>query len=130
MASEMYQVRVQDKMFGPFSFHQLTQLRDRGQLHPMYEVSQDGIKWEPASTLPGMFQSNTPRTEVSPWDLPQQELSHSGLGIASFCLAILMDLCLVGVFVLTIVLVMQHNGQVPNDPEDEPALGAIALGLI
>jgi hypothetical protein len=55
MAGPKYYVGAADKVFGPFSLEQLTHLRDRGQLMPGHEVSEDQQSWMPATSIPGLF---------------------------------------------------------------------------
>jgi hypothetical protein len=136
MANGMYQVRVQDKVFGPFSLAQLAQLRDRGQLHPTYEVSQDGISWEPASTLPGMFAPDAtampPTDSGQSWMTVGTELKQSGLGITSFAMSILMGLLLFVGFAAAVYAVAdaERAGRMPPDPTKEPVLLVGVLGVM
>ncbi|MFL5330121.1 MAG: hypothetical protein ACJ8C4_14565 [Gemmataceae bacterium] len=138
MANGMYQVRVQDKVFGPFSLAQLAQLRDRGQLHPTYEVSQDGISWEPASMLPGMFAPDAPGTarptsvDPSQWMMVGGEKKHSGLGITSFVMAMLMGVMFVACFCGAVYAVREAErvGRSLPDPSKDPVLLMAVLGIM
>ena len=55
MSETRLYVRIRGRVIGPFNFHQLKSLRDRGQFRRFHEVSQDGVHWAPASSLPELF---------------------------------------------------------------------------
>ncbi|MFL5330120.1 MAG: GYF domain-containing protein [Gemmataceae bacterium] len=84
-----YYVGTGEKVFGPFSLEQLTHLRDRGQLMPGHEVSEDQQSWMPATSIPGLFPPDAvgspPRkptsAEPKQWEVVE-EYPRTGMPVA------------------------------------------------
>jgi hypothetical protein len=55
IGSGEWYVRTRGRVLGPFNRSQLATMRDRGQLTPDLEVSQDRRSWIKAAELPGIF---------------------------------------------------------------------------
>ncbi len=71
----MYHVGRNGQQTGPFSFEQLKAMAANGELLPTDLVWKEGMAgWEPASTLPGVFESGTvapaPTYEAAPATQP------------------------------------------------------------
>jgi hypothetical protein len=65
--SDSYYVRVRRKVSGPMSIDKLKELASKGQLSRAHELSTDSKNWEPAGTMPEIFQrrkSDPPETPI------------------------------------------------------------------
>lgn len=86
MRQSHFYIRVQSKVTGPFSMEQVQLLHQKGRLGPHYEVSEDGRRWQPASShaaIAGLFgapaasASGRPATSAHPHaSYPQQAAAY------------------------------------------------------
>lgn len=53
--SDHYYVRIRGRVAGPYDLSQLKDLKDRGQLSPIHEVSEDRVAWRPVRECDVLF---------------------------------------------------------------------------
>ncbi len=61
MAERYWFIRARGRVLGPFTMAQLDAMRARGQFTRFYEISEDRLNWESASTLTHLFASPDPQ---------------------------------------------------------------------
>jgi hypothetical protein len=63
-----YYIRIRGKTFGPFDENQLKEMRVKGKLGQLTEVSENKINWQSISELTSLFQPLSTSSEITSSD--------------------------------------------------------------
>ncbi len=124
---------------GPFTYEQVRQMAASSVLSPHDLVFNEGAsQWVEAVTVPGLFPVAVPRPSLPPYGVAESEsrqapgaTTHSGLGIASFVIALAVGLLsLVVVVAAGILEAKTPEGMGENSPAAMLAGLAFCGGLL
>src|SRR5579871_108640 len=118
-----WHVRIRGRTMGPFRLQQLLEMKDRGQLQPFHEISDDHSAWQVAGNVDGLFpRAATTRLghdspsipqplPAAPVGMPTAQKNRDSRPVTMIVAGVLALIVAMTIFVGVLVVITTNRGQ-------------------